>query len=92
MVAYHSRLQKFQLWMERKMSTLFSTLSELRRATLGPNQSPIQRVCRPSPGVKRLGRAVYHLCHSNAETKNKWSCTITPPILLHGVDSHLYLF
>jgi hypothetical protein len=37
------------------------------------------------PGVKRLGREADHSSPSNAEVKNEWSYTSTPPIRLHGV-------
>jgi hypothetical protein len=38
-----------------------------------------------SLGVKRPGREADHSPPSNAEVKNAWSYTSTPPIGLHGV-------
>jgi hypothetical protein len=37
------------------------------------------------PGVKRPGREADHSPPSNAEIKNAWSYTSTPPLSLHGV-------
>jgi hypothetical protein len=62
---------------------LFTTAS---KPALGPTQPPIQWV----PGVlfigtKRPGREADHSPPSNADVKNAWSYTSTPPIHFHGV-------
>jgi hypothetical protein len=51
---------------------LYSTTS---RSYLRPIQPPIQWV----PKVKQPGREAYHSRLSNAEVKNAWSYTFTPP-------------
>jgi hypothetical protein len=62
---------------------LFVTTS---RPALGPTQLPIQSVSGAlSLGVKRSGREVDYSPPSNAEVKNEWSYTSTPPMRLHGV-------
>jgi len=38
-----------------------------------------------SLGGKWPGREADHSCPSNAEVKNAWSYTSTPPIRLHGM-------
>jgi len=51
---------------------------------LGPTQPPMQWVLgAPSLGVKRPEREAEHSPPSNAEVKNVWSYTSTPPICLH---------
>jgi hypothetical protein len=62
---------------------LFTTAS---RTALGPTQPPIQWVPGVlSLGVKRSGHEADHSPPSNAEVKNAWSYTSTPPIRLNGV-------
>jgi hypothetical protein len=62
---------------------LFTTVS---RPALGPTQPPIQWVLRAlSLWVKWPGREADHSSPSNAEVKNAWRYTSTPPIRLHGV-------
>jgi hypothetical protein len=41
-----------------------------------------------SVGVKRPGREANHSPPSSAEVKNAWSYASTPPIRLHGTQSH----
>jgi hypothetical protein len=43
--------------------------------------------CTPAPslGVKRPGREADHPPPSNADVKNAWLYTSTPPTRLHGV-------
>jgi hypothetical protein len=44
------------------------------------------------PGVKRVGRGVYHPLPSSTEVKNEGRCTPTSPLCLHGMlQSDLYL-
>jgi hypothetical protein len=55
-------------------------LSSSSSPVLGPTQPPIQWVERTlSPGVKRPGREADHSFPTNAEVKNKWIYTSTPP-------------
>jgi hypothetical protein len=70
---------------------LFTTAS---RTALGPTQPPIQWVPGVlSLGVKRQGSEADHSHPSNAEVKNEWSYTSTPPIRLHGVVlSYIYTY
>jgi hypothetical protein len=49
---------------------------------MGPTQPPVQCVPGYFPGGKRPGRE----SSSNAEVKNEWSFTSTPPIFLRGVE------
>jgi hypothetical protein len=52
----------------------------------GPNQPPFQWIPgAPSLGVKRPGAWSWPLTSFNAEVKNTWSYTSTPPIRLHGL-------
>jgi hypothetical protein len=61
----------------------FTTAS---RPALGPTQSRIQWVPGgPFLGVKRPGREADHSLPSNADVKNAWSYTSTPPVRLHIV-------
>ena len=55
-------------------------------------QTPINRCCGSLPAVKRPGPELDHSLPSNAEVKNEWSCTSTPPIRLHGVDRDNFTF
>jgi hypothetical protein len=55
-------------------------LSTPSRLVLGPTQPPIQCVQGAlSPGIKRPGREADHSPPSNAEVKNTWIYTCTPP-------------
>jgi hypothetical protein len=57
---------------------------------LVPTQPPIQWVTGLfPPGVKRPGRETDHSPPTNAEAKNTWIYTSTPPISLHGVVLNL---
>jgi hypothetical protein len=61
----------------------FTTAS---RSALEPTQPPIQWVPgAPSLEVKRPGLEADHSPPSNAEVKNAWNYTSTPPIRLHEV-------
>jgi hypothetical protein len=67
----------------------FSRLQTVQ--TLGPTHPSIQ--CVPaalSPGVKWPGREVDHSPPSNAEVKNEWSYTSTPPIPTWCAQGQLY--
>jgi hypothetical protein len=56
------------------------------RTALRPTQPPIQWVPESlSLEVKQPGREADHLPPSNAEVKNAWCYTSTPPVRLHGV-------
>jgi len=53
---------------------------------LEKDQPPIQWVTGAlSPAVKRPRREAHHSTPSNAEVKNAWRYTSTPPVHLHGV-------
>jgi hypothetical protein len=56
------------------------------RLALGPIQPPLQGVPQALPSrVKRPLRESDHSPPSNAEVKNEWIYTSTPPVRLHGV-------
>jgi hypothetical protein len=60
-------------------------ISTASRPALAPTQPHIQWVLGAlNPRVKRPGREAGHLA-SNAEVKNAWSYTSSPPVRLHGV-------
>jgi hypothetical protein len=63
---------------------LFTTAS---RPVLGPTQSPPIQWVQGALFLrkKRPVREGDHLASCNAEVKNAWSNTSTPPIRLHGV-------
>jgi hypothetical protein len=62
---------------------LFATASE---PVLGRIQPPFHWVPGAvTPELKRPGREADHSPTPNAEVKNAWSYTATPPIRLHGV-------
>jgi hypothetical protein len=70
------------IWTDRRTKIL-NTAS---RPALGPIQPPMQRVPGAlSLGVKRPWREADHSPPSNAEVKNAWSYTSTPPTQLHCV-------
>ena len=49
------------------------------RPALRPTKPHIQCTMKFSfPGVKLLGREVYHSLPSSGEVKNRWTCTSTP--------------
>jgi hypothetical protein len=61
-------------------------LTTVSRPALAPTQPPIQWVPGAlSLGIKWSGREADHSPPSNAEVKNAWSYTSTPPIHLNGV-------
>jgi len=63
-----------------------SLICTASRPALGFTQPPIQWVlgCL-TPPVKRPGSEAEHSSPSNAEIKNEWRCTSSPPIRIHGV-------
>jgi hypothetical protein len=64
--------------------------SKTSRRSLWPTQPPIQSVSRYFPGgggaVKQPGREVNNSLPSNADVKNDWRCTSTPPLRLRDMD------
>jgi len=60
------------------------------RLALGPNYPTIQGVLRFFAEVKQPGFEVYHSPSSNAEVKNEWSCTSTPPVCLPGMEMEAF--
>jgi hypothetical protein len=63
---------------------LFTTVSRL---ALEPTQLPVQWATGAlSLGAKQPGHEADHQpTHLVLRSKNKWRCTTTPPICLHGV-------
>jgi hypothetical protein len=56
-------------------------LSMFTRPVLGPTQPPIQWVPgNLTPGLKRPGSEAHHSPPTNAEVRNKWISTSTPPV------------
>jgi len=60
----------------------FSLLQPPRPA-LAPTQPPIQRVSEILTGLKRPQLKANHLSQTNADIKNRWSSSYTPPWRCH---------
>jgi len=63
----------------------FATTSALG---LGTTETPVARVPRPSPRVKRQGREASHFPQFPAEVNNVWSITSSSAKHIHGVFRH----
>ena len=60
---------------------------------MGPTQTCIQWAVGGSfPEVRQPKHEVDRSPPSSAEVKNEWSCTSTPSVRLHGVDSDNFTF
>jgi hypothetical protein len=66
--------------------------SKTSRPALVPTHPSIQWVLGFYPEINRPGRKVNHSHQSSAEAQNKWTCTSTPPICPHSVDSENFTF
>jgi len=58
----------------------------------GPPRLLFNGFLRSLPGVKGLGRHVYHLPASGYELQNEWNCTSTRTVHLHGLYREKFTF
>jgi hypothetical protein len=77
-----TRLWSGRPWFYSRQGWNFLLFATVFRPALGPTLPPVQWVA----GVKRPGRGTGHSPLSNAEVKNAWSFTFTPPAHIHGMD------
>jgi hypothetical protein len=68
------------------------SLLQISRPAVGPIQPSVQWVTGFIFGVKQPRLFVGHSVQFNAEVKNEWRYTSTPPVCLLGVDKDNFTF